>query len=137
MHLNLWKLEGNPAGTQEVVISDFTFVPAGGVTAVGDDLAGRVPAAASGELLGAAPNPFNPRTTIRFSLATDQTVELAVHDLTGRRVRTLVQGHRAAGDHAVLWDGLDDQGRAVASGVYLVQLRGESFVDSRRATLVR
>ena len=72
--------------------------------------------------LGNHPNPFNPRTIVRFANPAEGRVRLAVYDLRGRRVRLLVDERRAAGRHEILWDGTDDRGAAVASGVYLVGL---------------
>lgn len=94
------------------------------------------------ELIGNYPNPFNPTTTIRFQLPATGPVELAVFDVRGARVAGLVAGARAAGEHAVVWDGIDDLGRPVASGVYLYRLRapdagGAVRESSRRMLLVR
>jgi hypothetical protein len=69
------------------------------------------------------PNPFNPRTTLRFELTAGATVELAVFDVSGRRIATLAAGHRATGRHEAVWQGRDDDGRSVPSGVYLARLR--------------
>jgi hypothetical protein len=68
------------------------------------------------------PNPFNPRTTIRFELPRSGELRLEVFDLRGRRVRTLARGPRSAGYHEVVWDGTDARGAPVASGVYLYEL---------------
>lgn len=84
------------------------------------------------------PNPFNPSTTIAFTLAQPGAARLAVFDLRGRLVRTLVDADDLpAGAHAVAWDGRGDDGRSVAAGVYLYELRGSGFVESRRLTLVK
>ena len=87
--------------------------------------------------LRAAPNPFNPRTTLSFTVAAPGAADLAVYDLAGRRVRRLLHGAVASGTHRMTWDGLDDAGAALPSGVYLARLRvaGESSVE--RLTLVR
>jgi hypothetical protein len=69
------------------------------------------------------PNPFNPRTTLRFELTVGATIELAVFDVSGRRIATLASGHHAAGRHEAVWQGRDDAGRSVPSGVYLARLR--------------
>lgn len=69
------------------------------------------------------PNPFNPRTTIPYSLAGAGAVRLAVYDVAGRHVRTLVDGAVEAGDHLAAWDGCDERGVAVGSGVYLARLQ--------------
>jgi len=137
LHLNLWKLTGTPAANQEVVFKDFTFMPEGAISAVPDDNVRGLPAIPAGRLHGAVPNPFNPQTTVRFELDRAGAVRLDVFDLEGRRVRTLVNGQREAGAHEAQWDGRDAAGKAVASGVYLFQLRGSDFTDSRQATLVR
>lgn len=136
LHLNLWKLGGTPAANQEVVVSGFRFYPLGAVAAV-DDPARPLPAAPPARLLGVAPNPFNPRVTVRFATARALDVRLEVYDLAGRLVRTLEAGSFPAGEHAVQWDGRDDAGRASASGVYLVQLRGDGFAETVAGTLVR
>ncbi|HET9252353.1 MAG TPA: FlgD immunoglobulin-like domain containing protein, partial [Candidatus Eisenbacteria bacterium] len=96
------------------------------------------PVAPSTRLEQNAPNPFNPRTTIRFSVAEPGAVRLDVYDVQGRHVSTLVDGMIAAGDHAVPWDGRSDSGSSAASGVYFYRLRtasGES--ESRRMVMVR
>jgi hypothetical protein len=136
MHLNLWKLDGTPASNQEIVLQDFTFVPAG-ATAVGDDVTLAHPAVPGGWLHPASPNPFNPRTTLRFELDRQQLARLDVYDVSGRHVRTLVRRNLPAGEHEVTWNGRDDAEHAVASGVYLVQLRGEDFVQTQRVTLAK
>jgi hypothetical protein len=136
LHLNLWRIEGSPAANQEVVFRDFVFVPAGDVSAV-DDEGTRLPFAAVGRLLPAVPNPFNPRTTIRYELTRADQIELAVYDLAGRLVRVLTTGAREVGEHTATWDGRDGQGGETAAGVYLVVLRGKDFVESRTVTLVK
>ncbi|MDO9171769.1 MAG: FlgD immunoglobulin-like domain containing protein [bacterium] len=135
-HLNLWKLSGTPATNQEVVISDFRFVPEG-ATAVPDDRRPGPPMTAAGCLRPSAPNPFNPSTTLRFELDRAGRVELEIFDLAGRRVRTLVRRGFPAGTHAVEWDGCDGGGSALPSGVYLVRLRGDDFIETGRLSLVR
>ena len=84
-----------------------------------------------------APNPFNPATSIPFSLARRGTVRLVVHDALGRTVRTLVDGPRAAGTHTLRWDGRDDSGRAVSSGVYICRMRAGAFEKSIKMTFMR
>lgn len=88
-------------------------------------------------LHGAAPNPFNPRTTLRFSLDQERPMRLWISDLAGRRVRGLIDGVRPAGEHAEIWDGCDEAGRAVGSGTYLGVLEAAGERRARRLTLVR
>ncbi len=90
-------------------------------------------------LASVRPNPLNPRTTVLYELARDARVELVVVDLRGRRVCGLVSGHMPAGRHEVDWDGRDDAGRLMASGVYLVRMTSDDSkgVDYRKVTLVK
>jgi pimeloyl-ACP methyl ester carboxylesterase len=83
------------------------------------------------------PNPFNPTTTVRVTVAAGGPVDVAVHDLRGRRVRTLAAGHLASGVHELRWDGRDHGGQAVATGVYLVRVRGAGGLATARMALVR
>ena len=78
------------------------------------------------------PNPFNASTTIPYSLASPSQVELSVYDVAGRRVRVLVRESLKAGRHIILWDGRDDDGSELASGVYFYRLRlGDDPLFSR------
>ena len=88
-------------------------------------------------LSGNYPNPFNPSTTVSYQLSGISDVELAIYNLSGRRVRTLLRGRQKAGAHTVAWDGRDARGRAVASGVYLYRLQAGGQVQVRRMVLVR
>ncbi len=83
------------------------------------------------------PNPFNPATTLAFTIPNPARVRLVVHDVAGRRVRTLVDTRLGAGEHAVRWDGRDDAGRAVASGVYFARLRAGADTRTRRMVLLK
>jgi flagellar hook assembly protein FlgD len=83
------------------------------------------------------PNPFNPMTEICFTIAETQRTNLRIYDLSGRLVRSLVDGALPAGDHRVVWNGLDDNGRAAPSGVYLYRLEADDFRQSRSMTLLR
>ncbi|MBE0566573.1 MAG: T9SS type A sorting domain-containing protein [Krumholzibacteria bacterium] len=96
-----------------------------------------LPRQAGAMLAQNAPNPFNPSTTVRFELARAGRAELAVFDLAGRRVATLVDAELGAGEHAARWDGRDTRGRGVASGVYLCRLVAGEAVATRRMVLLR
>ncbi len=90
------------------------------------------------ELHGNYPNPFNPSTTFSFTLPLDKRVSVRVYDMTGRLVRTLVNDeHYAEGKHSVVWNGLSDNGRAVASGQYIYTLEWGQFRHARRMVLVK
>jgi uncharacterized protein (DUF362 family) len=83
------------------------------------------------------PNPFNSETVIRFALPNDGEVDLAVYNLTGQKVATLMAGPRRAGSYAINWDGRDRYGADLASGTYLYQLRTEQYSETRKLLLLR
>jgi hypothetical protein len=84
-----------------------------------------------------APNPFNPSTTISFTLAEAGATELQVFNVRGQNVRKLVAGGLEAGDHSVTWDGRDDSGARVPSGVYFYKLTSGSFEGLQRMVLLK
>ncbi|MDX2475570.1 MAG: FlgD immunoglobulin-like domain containing protein [Candidatus Krumholzibacteria bacterium] len=88
-------------------------------------------------LHAAVPNPFNPSTKISFEMATAGHARLAIYDAAGRHVRTLVDGQRAAGSHAMTWDGRDNSGQSAAAGVYLYRFEAGRSVQTRTMTLVK
>jgi len=88
-------------------------------------------------LLSNVPNPFNPSTTIQFELARDGAVRLEVYSLSGRLVKRLVDRGMQPGVHSAAWDGTNDNGHRVASGVYVYRLKAGGTVDSRRMVLLK
>ncbi len=128
--LDVSDLSWQSGGAGELLI---TGVGEAGVSAVRD-----VPVAGGSiDLRAPSPNPFNPRTVVVFDLRRDAVVSLKVYDLRGNLVRNLYTGFRQAGEFREIWDGLDQGGRAVASGIYLVQLSSGGEVMSQKASLVR
>lgn len=83
------------------------------------------------------PNPFNPSTTIRYSLASASDVEVTVYNILGQKVRTLVHERQEAGYYKIVWNGRNDQGISVGSGVYITRLKAGAFTQSRRTTLMK
>ena len=83
------------------------------------------------------PNPFNPRTMITYSLEAPGHTELTIYDVSGRRVKTLVSGFVEAGQQEAQWDGRDDSGKRVASGVYLYRLVAGEFRETKRMVLLK
>ncbi len=84
------------------------------------------------------PNPFNPSTTIRFSLPLQQRISLRVFDINGRVVRTLLNSEtRPAGSVEVVWDGRNDAGQTVASGTYFYTLSWGNFAKTMKMTLLK
>jgi gingipain R len=94
-----------------------------------------VPAAVA--LLGNWPNPFNPQTTVGLALPVASPVTLTVHDVRGRLVRVLVDGHLPAGNHHLDWDGLDASGRPAPSGTYLARLVAGGGEQTHKLMLAR
>jgi hypothetical protein len=83
------------------------------------------------------PNPFNPSTTIQFSLPRASQVRLTVYNLLGRQVRELANGYFGAGPHEVVWDGDDENGQTVATGIYLYRMTAGDFVEQRKMLLIK
>jgi hypothetical protein len=87
--------------------------------------------------LDAAPNPLTSGTALRFSMPAKQSGDLRVFDLTGRLVRTLLDGEIGSGPQVINWDGRDDAGRTIRNGIYYARLRTGSKVASRQLILMR
>ena len=83
------------------------------------------------------PNPFNPITTIEFAIPEKGHVHIKIIDLLGRETRVLITGEIAAGSHRVTWNGTDNTGSPVASGVYLYTMTAEGFSEMRKLLLIR
>ena len=83
------------------------------------------------------PNPFNPATTIHYQLPIAGSARVDIFDLLGQRVRTLVNEAKPAGFYSIGWNGYDDAGQAVASGVYFYRLEIEGFTDIKKLMLVK
>lgn len=133
--LGLWRWDGvHWEGPKQPIAADQT---ANWLTAGGEDAfstwmiaefgvfveAPETPLANAPSLLPNFPNPFNPQTTIRFTLPAAGPARLAIYDTAGRLRRVLVEGVQAIGTHAVAWDGRDAAGRELPSGLYLCELR--------------
>lgn len=125
-----------PDRVNEGLDAPWTVTIGGNISAVDDDPA--VPPVAASRLVAAAPNPFNPQTAIAYEVAAPGEGALTVHDVRGRLVRTLVAGELATGRHEVSWDGNDDSGQRVPSGLYVARLRAAGGgVDLLKLTLVK
>jgi hypothetical protein len=83
------------------------------------------------------PNPFNPMTSIGFELQKESVVGLCIFDVQGRLIRTLANGNLPRDHHTYTWNGIDNSGHAVGSGVYCYRLRASDEVMSRYMMLVR
>ena len=89
------------------------------------------------DLLQNYPNPFNPSTTVQYDLAEQKHVTIRVYSRSGQLVRTLVNAQQSAGSHSVIWNGLNDAGESVASGIYYCQMKVDGFSQTRKMTLLK
>jgi nitrous oxidase accessory protein NosD len=88
-------------------------------------------------LVGNSPNPFNPVTKIAFNVPYESRVTVTIYDVTGREVRTLVNGTVEPGQHEIVWDGRNDRGDSVGSGVYFCTMQAADFHDSHKMMLLK
>jgi len=96
--------------------------PAGPPSGIGGNDTKSPPIPMATQLMQNYPNPFNPQTAIRYNLAEDTQVLLTIHNLRGEVVSTLVNGHQVGGEHTVAWDGTNQRGEKISSGVYFYRL---------------
>jgi hypothetical protein len=89
------------------------------------------------ELIGNYPNPFNPTTNIRFNLANDSNVNITIYNIRGQRVTTLFNDHLERGEHSIRWHSTYDNGREVASGVYLFIMQADGVSQTSRMVLLK
>lgn len=122
---------GHTGGLQVRCAAGF-WPSVGGNTPTAAPAAPAATLALSNRLLPGAPNPFNPATTIRFTLAREEEVRLDLFDLRGRHVRELAAARLSAGEHIVVL-----HADALASGTYVVRLRAGAFTASRTLTLAK
>jgi len=113
----------------ELATADGTYIPvelsAGGSLPEGYDLGQNYP------------NPFNPETRIAFALPSAGEIRLAIYNVLGREVRTLVSSHMEAGQHTAVWDSRDNAGAAAASGVYFYRLEAGGYSMTRKMMLLK
>ena len=88
-------------------------------------------------MLGNYPNPFNPSTTFRYGLSEPGQVSLKVYNMLGQLVRTIVDEQQVEGYHEAVWDGRNEIGATVASGIYIYRMAAGNIVETRRMLLVK
>ncbi len=88
-------------------------------------------------LNSAYPNPFNPSTTLSFSLKEQGDVNLDIYNQKGQKVRSLISGSLSAGEHQIVWHGTDDQGRQVASGLYFYRMKSGKYSSTRKMIMMK
>jgi flagellar hook assembly protein FlgD len=88
-------------------------------------------------LASAYPNPMNPTATIRYTVGVPGKVTLRVFDVTGRVIKTLVEETKTTGAYAVVWDGTNDRGEKVASGVFFYQFEAPGYQSAKKLVIVQ
>ena len=83
------------------------------------------------------PNPFNPTTSIKYDLPENAVVSIMIYDIMGREIRHLVNETQSAGFKAIMWDGTNNYGQQVGTGMYLYQIKAGSFVQTRKMLLMK
>jgi flagellar hook assembly protein FlgD len=83
------------------------------------------------------PNPFNPETVIKYALPEDCHVELTIYNLLGQKVKTLVNQYQEAGYKMVHWNGRDDEGNEIASGVLFYKIKSPKYSETKKMVLLR
>ncbi len=105
-------------------------------TGIGEDPVSSAPAVPN-KLFQNAPNPFNPETVIKYSVATSGPVTIRIYNAAGALIRSLVDRPHAAGPHTVRWNGTDDRGRRLGSGVYFYEIQATAFREARKLILLK
>ena len=83
------------------------------------------------------PNPFNPLTTLRYSLPENSFVNITIYDLLGRHVKTLINQTQEAGHKSVIWNATNDDDKSVSAGIYFYQIRAGEFVQTKKMVLLK
>ena len=96
-----------------------------------------IPAISKPMLHGNYPNPFNPTTTISFSLPKEEDIELTIYNIKGQKVKTLYSGIASEGKQSVVWDGRDTNGKEVGSGLYFYQLETKNKELTKKMLLLK
>ena len=89
------------------------------------------------KLYNAYPNPFNPVTTLRYDLPENAMINIAIYDMLGRQVKTLVNQTQDAGYRSVIWDATNDYGKPVSAGIYLYQIQAGEYISTKKMVLLK
>jgi hypothetical protein len=127
----LW-LSGSP------IIED-NFPQYKNIIIIGDTSAeeSEIPEIVQSELIGNYPNPFNPNTMISFYLPSPEDVKLEIYNVKGQKVKTLVNNYLNSGQHRITWNGADDCGKNVSSGVYFYKIKADKFIQTKKMILTK
>ncbi len=131
-----WPDSGTPEGTGDYGIDEMilTLNPGTGVSGVNGE---KTTVPLTYELKDAYPNPFNPSTTIEYGLPVSNTVKIVVYNSMGQKVKTLVNSYQTLGTYKVTWDGTNDFGETVPSGVYFCKMTSSHFSAVKKLMLMK
>ncbi|MCK5050780.1 MAG: T9SS type A sorting domain-containing protein [Candidatus Cloacimonetes bacterium] len=87
-------------------------------------------------LLSNYPNPFNPTTTISFSISNESKIDISIYNIKGQKVKTLMNESFEKGSHSIIWDGEDETGNSVSSGIYYYKLKMNGKIEAVRKCLL-
>ncbi|MCF7910964.1 MAG: T9SS type A sorting domain-containing protein [Candidatus Cloacimonetes bacterium] len=137
VHINLWQFGGSPSADQEVIIDEFTFVSSN-TSNEPDELSSDY-ISEQNLLLNNYPNPFNPKTTIKFNLESqNNSNEISIYNLRGQKVYSKNLSNYPAGENQIVWKGIAGNGSPVASGIYFYQLKVNGVIsDTKRMLLLK
>ena len=96
-----------------------------------------VPVALRNELFQNYPNPFNPSTTIEYMVGDEDLIEITIFNVKGQKIRTLVRDFKSPGRYRVHWDGRNDRGATVSTGMYFYRFRAGSYSPVKKMLLIR
>jgi hypothetical protein len=144
-NLGYFELEVNSSAPLDLTDDDFALVTADILESNGGTLVFKgsqmtrtlEPTTYRNQLAQNFPNPFNPSTTIAFSIAEETDVELSIYDVRGALIRTLVNEHRKTNNYKEIWDGRDNKGQSTASGVYFYRLTAGAYTATKKMVLLR
>ena len=88
-------------------------------------------------LLQNYPNPFNPVTKLRYELPENSHVNITIYDMLGRAVKTMVNQHQNAGHRSIIWDGTNDYGNTVSTGIYLYQIQAGAYTRTKKMVFLK
>lgn len=134
----VFRTEDTPLQSDFQVLDGILVDLAGNVDQMHNIAIGRLdPTPEDFDLAQNMPNPFNPSTTISYEVPESGAVKLVVYNLLGQQVRTLVNDEIEAGYHSVAWDGADEFGRQVASGIYIYRMNAGDFTATKRMMFLK
>jgi hypothetical protein len=128
---------GAVAGAEALFVADFSGLASYPLHGTATGTPGAPASAEQPALLASYPNPFNPSTLLAYRLPAPCALRLTVHDAQGRLLRCLAEGRQEAGEHSVAWDGRDERGRPLPSGVYFARLEAAGEIRGQRLILLK